>query len=181
MASTCGEPRAKDLGLDRRRIFCFIGSFTLEGRRDVGSRGRPPGRRTIEEGSMQMTRLMQVLWGLAGLALAGGPVLAQDGDAAAGEKVFNKCKACHVLNEEKNRVGPYLFGIMGRPAGTAEGFTYSPAMKESGIVWDEATIAEYVADPKEYVPGNRMAFPGLKKEEDITNLLAYLKEATQGG
>jgi cytochrome c len=128
---------------------------------------------------MQMMRLMQVLVGSALLALVGGPALAQEGDPAAGEKVFNKCKACHVLDEEKNRVGPYLLGIFGRPAGTAEGFTYSPAMKDSGIVWDETTIAEYVADPRSYVPGNRMAFPGLKKEEDIANLLAYLEEATQ--
>jgi cytochrome c len=168
----------QDLGLDRRRIFCLIASFTLDGarRRDPTRLAR---RTTNDEGSMQMTRLMQALLGLAVLALAGGPVLAQEGDAAAGEKVFNKCKACHVLDEEKNRVGPYLLGIMGRPAGTAEGFTYSPAMKDSGIVWDETTISEYVADPRAYVPGNRMAFPGLKKEEDITNLMAYLKEATQ--
>jgi cytochrome c len=128
---------------------------------------------------MQMTRRMQVLLGFAAMALASGPVLAQEGDPAAGEKVFNKCRACHVLDEERNRVGPYLQGIFGRPAGTAEGFNYSPAMKDSGIVWDEQTIAEYVADPRAYVPGNRMAFPGLKDQEDIDNLLAYLKEATQ--
>ena len=128
---------------------------------------------------MQMTRPMQVLLSVAFVALASGPVLAQEGDPAAGEKVFNKCKACHVLDEEKNRVGPYLLGVIGRPAGTAEGFTYSSAMKESGVVWDEETIAEYVTDPKAYIPGNRMAFPGLKKPEDVTNLLAYLKEATQ--
>jgi cytochrome c len=126
-----------------------------------------------------MTRRLQVMLGVALVTLASGSVLAQEGDPAAGEKVFNKCKACHVLDEEKNRVGPYLLGVIGRPAGSVEGFTYSSAMKESGIVWDEQTIGEYVADPKGYVPGNRMAFPGLKKEEDITNLLAYLKEATQ--
>jgi cytochrome c2 len=110
---------------------------------------------------------------------AGCAVMAQECDPAAGAKVFNKCKACHVLDEDKNRVGPYLHGVIGRPAGTAEGFKYSSAMKDSGIVWSEETIAEYVADPKGYVPGNRMAFPGLKKQEDIANLLAYLQEATQ--
>jgi cytochrome c len=128
---------------------------------------------------MQMTRSIQVLLGVALMALAGGAVVAQEGDPAAGAKVFNKCKACHVLDEDKNRVGPYLHGVIGRPAGTAEGFKYSSAMKDSGIVWSEETIAEYVADPKGYVPGNRMAFPGLKKQEDIANLLAYLQEATQ--
>jgi cytochrome c len=115
---------------------------------------------------------------LAGaIALASGTALAQ-GDADAGKKVFNKCKACHVADEEKNRVGPYLLGIFGRPAGKAEGFKYSDAMKESGIVWDETTIAEYVRAPKDFVPGNRMAFPGLRKDEDVENLIAYLMVAT---
>jgi cytochrome c len=128
---------------------------------------------------MQMTRRLQVVLGAALLTLAGSSVSAQEGDPAAGAKVFNKCKTCHVLDEDKNRVGPYLHGVIGRPAGTAEGFKYSDAMKDSGIVWSEETIAEYIADPKAYVPGNRMAFPGLKKQEDIKNLIAYLKEESQ--
>jgi cytochrome c len=151
----------------------------LTERRDVGIRPLPLGRRTNNEGSMQMTRPIQVLLGFAVVALASGSVLAQEGDPAAGQKVFNKCRACHVVDEETNRVGPYLLGVMGRPAGSVEGFTYSPAMKDSGIVWDEETIAAYVADPRAYIPGNRMAFPGLKSEDDIGNLMAYLKEATQ--
>jgi cytochrome c len=149
------------------------------GERSGAAPAGPRRRWKNGEGSIEMTGRLAVVVGMAMVALGSGSVLAQEGDPAAGEKVFNKCKACHVLNEEKNRVGPYLLGIIGRPAGTAEGFTYSPAMKDSGIVWDETTISEYVADPKTYVPGNRMAFPGLKKEEDITNLMAYLKEATQ--
>ena len=108
---------------------------------------------------------------------AAGPVLA-DGDAAAGEKVFNKCKACHVADEPQNRVGPHLVGLFGRQAGSVEGFKYSDAMKESGVTWDEKTIAEYIADPRGYIKGNRMAFVGLKDEEDIEDLIAYLKEAT---
>jgi cytochrome c2 len=128
---------------------------------------------------MQMTRRLQVVLGAALLTLAGSSVSAQEGDPAAGAKVFNKCRACHVVDEDKNRVGPYLHGLIGRPAGTAEGFKYSDAMKNSGIVWSEETIAEYIADPKAYVPGNRMAFPGLKKQEDIKNLIAYLKDESQ--
>ena len=128
---------------------------------------------------MQMTRRLQVVLGAALLTLAGSTASAQEGDPAAGAKVFNKCRACHVVDQDKNRVGPYLHGVIGRPAGTAEGFKYSDAMKDSGIVWSEETIAEYIADPKAYVPGNRMAFPGLKKQEDIKNLLAYLKEESQ--
>ncbi|MGH6919151.1 MAG: c-type cytochrome [Geminicoccaceae bacterium] len=126
-----------------------------------------------------MTRPMQLLLGVALAALASSSVLAQEGDPAAGAKVFNKCKACHVLDEEKNRVGPYLQGVFGRTAGSVEDFKYSSAMKESGIVWSDETITEYVSDPKAFVPGNRMAFPGLKKPEDIANLLAYLHEEAE--
>ena len=125
-----------------------------------------------------MMRRFQVWLGVGFLLLGSGPVLA-DGDAAAGKKVFNKCRACHEVDAEKNRVGPYLTGVIGRPAGTVEGFKYSDAMKGSGITWDEVTIAEYVADPKGYIPGNKMAFPGVKKEADVENLVAYLQEATQ--
>ena len=128
---------------------------------------------------MPMTRRLLVVMSATVVALASGSVLAQEGDPAAGQKVFNKCRACHVLDADTNRVGPYLHGVFGRPAGTAEGFTYSPAMKEVDIVWDEETIAEYVADPRGYIPGNRMAFPGLRSEKEITDLVAYLKEATQ--
>ena len=105
------------------------------------------------------------------------PVLAA-GDAAEGKKVYRKCQACHVVDKEQNRVGPHLVGIFGRTAGTVEGFRYSKAMVESGIVWSEETIALYLQDPKGYIKGNRMAFPGLKKEADVVNVIAYIKEAT---
>lgn len=113
---------------------------------------------------------------LAGvLALSSSVALAQ-GDAEKGEKVFNKCRACHVVDEPKNRVGPHLVGIFGRPAGSVEDFKYSDAMKESGVTWNEETIAAYLADPRGYIKGNRMAFAGLKNEEEIADLIAYLKE-----
>ena len=111
------------------------------------------------------------------LALGGQSALAQD--AAKGEKVYKKCKACHSLEAGKRKVGPSLNGIFGRTAGTLDGFKYSKAMVESGIVWDAETISAYMADPKGYIPKNRMAFPGLKKEADRANLIAYLKEATK--
>jgi cytochrome c len=111
------------------------------------------------------------------LALGSSVALAE-GDAAHGEAVFNKCKACHAVDQAKNKVGPYLVGVFGRPAGTAEGFKYSQAMKDSGITWDETTIAEYVANPRGYIKGNRMAFAGLKNQQDIADLIAYLKQAT---
>jgi cytochrome c len=109
------------------------------------------------------------------LALSSSAALAQ-GDAAQGEKVFNKCKVCHAVDEAKNKVGPHLVGIFGRPAGSVEGFKYSDAMKESGVTWNEETIAAYLADPRGYIKGNRMAFVGLKKPEEIADLIAYLKD-----
>ena len=112
------------------------------------------------------------------LGLAAAPAYA-DGDAAAGEKVFKKCKTCHTLEAGKNRVGPTLAGVFGRTAGTLEGFKFSKVMAESGVVWDETTIAEYVADPKGFMPGNKMTFPGVKDEGDRADLIAYLKEAAK--
>ena len=110
------------------------------------------------------------------------PAQAQEGDPAAGKQVFNKCRACHDAEAEKNKVGPHLVGVVGRPAASIEGFNYSANMNElaaAGLVWDEAKLAEYLANPKALVPKGKMAFPGLKKEQDRENVIAYLKEATQ--
>jgi cytochrome c len=108
------------------------------------------------------------------LALAGTTAQA-DGDAAKGEKVFTKCKVCHEIASDKNKVGPTLQGVIGRKAGTVEGFKYSEPMTASGVTWDATTIAEYVKQPKQFVPGNKMAFAGLKKEDEIENLVAVIK------
>jgi len=96
-----------------------------------------------------------------------------------GQKVFNKCKACHEAAELKNKVGPSLKGLFGRKAGSLEGYAYSDAMKSSGITWGEDTLKTYLADPKAIIPGTKMSFPGLKKEEEIENVIAYLEEATK--
>ena len=100
-------------------------------------------------------------------------------DVKKGKKVFKKCKVCHSIKEgKKHKQGPNLYGVFGRTSGTAEGFEkYSAAMKEAGIVWSEETIRAYITDPKGYIPKNKMAFNGVKKEKDRDNLLAYLKEA----
>ena len=116
---------------------------------------------------------------IAGVVLLGSHAAFAAGDAAAGEKVFRKCKACHSVEAGKNKVGPTLHGVFGRSAGAVEDFKYSDAMTESGIVWDEETMDTYLANPKKMVPGTRMAFPGLKKEEDRVNVITYLQEATQ--
>ncbi len=102
-----------------------------------------------------------------------------EGDATKGEQVFKKCKACHMIGPDaKPLVGPPLTGVVGRKAGSVQGFNYSPAMKAEGdkaIVWDEATLDKYLADPKGFVPGNKMAFVGLKKEDERADVIAYLK------
>ena len=114
-----------------------------------------------------------------GFALSTTPALAT-GDAAAGEKVFKKCKACHVVDAEKHKTGPHLVNIMGRIAGIADGYKkYSKAMKSSGIVWNEETLDGYLEKPKSYVKGTRMVFAGLRKEEDRANVIAYLKSYSE--
>jgi cytochrome c len=109
------------------------------------------------------------------VALVSSAASAQ-GDPEKGRKLFNRCKACHVVEEEKNKIGPYLFGVLGREAGSVPDLEYSDAMENSGVVWSDETIAAYLKDPKGYIAGNRMAFPGLKKDEEIADLLAYLHE-----
>jgi cytochrome c len=106
---------------------------------------------------------------------AGSEVRAQD--AAAGEKVFSVCRACHQVGESaKNAVGPVLNGLFGRNSGTIEGYSYSPANKNSGITWDEATFREYIKDPRAKVPGTKMVYAGLKDEQRVNDLVAYLKQ-----
>ncbi len=111
-------------------------------------------------------------------AMATGPALAA-GDAAAGEKVFKKCKACHSLEEGKNKVGPSLAGVMGGQAGGVEGYKYSKAMANSEVTWDDASMDAFMTKPKKFLPGTKMSFPGLKKEADRADLIAYLKQETQ--
>ena len=112
---------------------------------------------------------------MAGGLLGGASIAHAEGDPAAGERVFRQCQACHVIDAEQNRVGPHLVGIFGREAGAVDGFNYSPAMAGSGIVWDDDTIAAYLADPRGYIAGNRMAFAGLRQEQQIADVIAYMK------
>jgi cytochrome c len=114
---------------------------------------------------------------IAGAALVTSVAAAVAQDAAAGEKVFAKCKACHQTGETaKNMVGPVLNGVVGRVAGSYPGYNYSEANKTSGITWDEATLKVYLKNPKEKIPGTKMVFPGLPSDDDIVNVIAYLKQ-----
>jgi cytochrome c len=114
------------------------------------------------------------------LAAFSGNALAQD--AAAGEKAFAKCRACHQIGETaKNLIGPKLNGLFGRKAGSVEGFSYSDANKKSGVVWEEAAFANYIKDPKAAMPGNKMAFVGIKNDREIADLTAFLKQFDANG
>jgi cytochrome c len=121
---------------------------------------------------------MKTLWAAAVLIAAiGFAPAAQAQDAAAGEHAFNKCKGCHRIGEgAKNLVGPELNGLDGRHSGSVAGYRYSDANKNSGIVWNAQTFAEYIKNPRGKIPGTKMIFPGIKNEKEVANLWAYLKQ-----
>lgn len=127
-----------------------------------------------------MKKLM-LLTAAAVLSFSGNVIA---GDAAKGENLFKKCKACHQVGEgAKNGVGPAMNDLIGRKAGTVADFKYSPAMiaagAEKGIVWDEANIDKYLENPRTFIPGNKMAFVGLKKPEERADVIEYLKQFTK--
>jgi cytochrome c len=114
---------------------------------------------------------------LGAALMAAMTALASGQDLENGKAVWSKCRACHMVGENaRNLVGPVLNGLIGRKAGTVEGFNYSEANKNSGIVWDEATFRAYIKDPKAKMPNTKMVFAGLSDEQDIDDLLAFLKQ-----
>jgi cytochrome c len=99
---------------------------------------------------------------------------------AAGKALFARCAICHTIAAGAGaRVGPDLHGIFGRRAGSGDNFTYSAALQHSGIVWDDKTLAAYLKNPRQFIPGNAMAFPGIQSDTDIADLLAYLHQAAE--
>ncbi|MEQ1523401.1 MAG: c-type cytochrome [Aestuariivirga sp.] len=114
---------------------------------------------------------------MVGIGLMSGAALA-DGDAVKGEKTFKKCMACHTIADKANKVGPHLVGLVGRAVASVEGYTYSDSMKKyaaTGAVWDEAALQAYLENPKAIVAKSKMAFPGIKKEDERQDLIAFLK------
>ena len=96
-----------------------------------------------------------------------------------GAKIYARCRACHTLEQgDRHKVGPNLWAVYGSTAGTKEGFAYSKAMKASGVVWDEATMDAYLTKPAQFMPGNKMTFIGLKKQQDRDAVQAYMKDKT---
>jgi cytochrome c len=129
------------------------------------------------KGRKMLSRLIAFLF--VGLAVAG---VAVAGDPEAGARVFRKCQACHAVGEgAQNKVGPELNGLFSRPAGSVPGYDYSDANRNSGIVWTEETFAAYIRDPRGYIKGTKMIFAGLKKDEEIADLTAYLRQFAPDG
>ncbi len=121
---------------------------------------------------------------LFALAVVAAPFSAfAAGDPVAGAKTFKVCSACHIATEAKNKVGPTLQGVVGRPVASVADYKYSKAMTDfgQGKTWDEATLTEYLKSPKALVKGTKMAFAGLKKDDEIANVIAYLKDPAAGG
>jgi cytochrome c len=114
------------------------------------------------------------------IAASAGAGLAQD--VEKGANVFHICMACHAIGPgAANKVGPELNGLDGRKAGTASNYNYSDANKNSGITWDEATFKDYIKDPRAKIPGTKMIFPGVKNENQVNDLWAYLKQFDASG
>lgn len=125
---------------------------------------------------------MRLLTSATLIAAALAATSAQAQDIAAGERSWNKCRACHQLGETaKNGVGPQLNGLFGRHTGEAEGYSYSAANKAANLTWDEAIFAEYIKDPKARIPGTKMVFAGIKNEKEIADLTAFLKQFGKDG
>jgi cytochrome c len=130
---------------------------------------------TVAAAAPALVSALALALAMAGLA---GTAAAQQGNAEAGEDVFKKCRACHDVGEgARNKVGPQLNGIIGRKSGTVEGFAYSDPNKEAGakgLVWTTDEMFKYLENPQAYMPKNRMAFAGLKDEQDRRDVIAYL-------
>ena len=130
-----------------------------------------------------MKKILSMSAAIAALALSFSlPAAAQAPDEATmklGQRVFLMCRSCHSTEQDgRHKVGPNLHGVFGSKAGTKEGFKYSDAVAKSGITWSEATINEWLVKPKDFLPGNKMAFAGVPKEPDRKALIAYLKIQT---
>lgn len=125
----------------------------------------------------QMINVMAALTILAGANAAPTSVWGQDNpQAAEGSKLYKRvCFACHASEAGQNKIGPSLFGVAGRKAGTGPGFSYSQAMKDANVTWNDEAIDQYITDPKKFVPGNKMVYAGLKKEDERKEIIAYLK------
>ena len=116
---------------------------------------------------------------LSSQAIAAGAL--PKGDAVHGQQIFTRCSACHTIGQRGGKMGPVLNGVVGRKAASVPGYAYSPAMKNSGLTWDAATITRFLEAPSKAVPGTKMFFPGLASPQDRADVVAYLKQYRADG
>ena len=128
----------------------------------------------VDEGRQRNCRMRRTV--IAGLLLAGSATDALAADPAAGQKIFKaQCGICHAVVAGENGIGPTLFGVVGRPAGSVPGFQYTADHKKLGVTWDAATLDKYLTDPRAMVPDTTMVYPGLKDDAQRADLVAYLE------
>jgi cytochrome c len=128
----------------------------------------------VVEGNRSSCRMMRIV--IAGLLLAGSATAALAADSADGQKIFTtQCGICHAVVVGQNRIGPTLFGVVGRPAGSVPGFNYTADHKKLGITWDAANLDKYLANPRAMVPDTSMIYAGLKDDAKRADLVAYLE------
>lgn len=135
-------------------------------------------RAAAPEMEMQDVKYWMFAAGIGAVAMAGSAIAAMPkGNPAKGQQVFARCAACHKVGPNAARsIGPALNGVVGRAAGSDAGFRYSPAMKASGIKWDEANLDSFLQGPAKKVPGTKMIFPGMTAAQDRADVIAYLKQ-----
>jgi cytochrome c len=133
-------------------------------------------------------KLVSSLGLAAVLGLLAAPVAAQEGDPAAGQRVFNQCRACHIVdaNRPSRPTGPNLYGVIGREIASREDYAQRPgysdaflAKKEEGFTWTKEVLFEYLHNPREYIPGTRMAFNGIREDQDVWDVIAYIEQESQ--
>jgi cytochrome c len=129
-----------------------------------------------------MTKRLMTMTAIAAMSIAATATIAAAQDVAAGQHSFNKCLPCHAIGPDaENKIGPELNGLDGRHSGTAPNYSYSDANKNSGIVWGEATFKEYIKNPAAMIPGTKMTFLGIKNDQEVNDLWAYVKQFDADG
>jgi cytochrome c len=129
-----------------------------------------------------MTKRLMIMTAVAVVSVAASAAIASAQDVTAGQHQFNKCLPCHAIGPDaENKIGPELNGLDGRHSGTAPNYSYSDANKKSGIVWGEATFKEYIKNPAAMIPGTKMTFAGIKNDQDVNDLWAYVKQYDADG
>lgn len=134
-----------------------------------------PGITRVSPVTLRLVFTQNVKKAAAASTTAATTVAALAGDVKQGKKIFRKCRACHVVDSDKNRVGPSLQGVIGRQIASADGFKYSKAFQEKDLAWTPENLAQFLTKPGKFIKGTKMSFPGLKKSKDIENVLAYIQ------